>query len=318
MPADKSLRTPTVSVAVPSYNHEKFVAACLKSIFEQSFQPMKLVVIDDGSSDNSCRVIDSTLRDCPFPCEFIARENRGLPATLNQSLELTAGDYFAYLGSDDIWLKDFLSERIKLLHKRRTAVLGYGHSYFIDDENKVVDCTADWASYKDGNVRKMLLTTVAPMSPTVLYVRSALARHGWNENGRLEDFELYLKLSLEGEFAFDPKPLSAWRWHDTNTSRDQYMMLQEHEAALRNLASDFDLNKEDLESLLKTIRFNRAEEFLRLGDKQKAFELLKENWSASARLLPIATRLLLPYSAVSWWRRRRQQKASRKYGRLEL
>ncbi len=79
---------------------------------KQTRQPAELLVIDDGSSDESPRIIERVLSDCPFSCEFIARENRGLCATLNEGLQRTGGEYFAYLGSDDLWLPDFLQERV--------------------------------------------------------------------------------------------------------------------------------------------------------------------------------------------------------------
>jgi len=314
------LSEPSVSVVVPSYNHAQFVASCLHSIIRQTQPPEKLLVIDDGSKDDSVRVIESVLKECAFPSELVARENRGLSATLNQGLELTRGDYFAYLGSDDVWLDDFLAARTKLLRNRPTAVLAYGNSYLIDEQNKVVDCTADWAHYKDGDVREMLLQVTAPMSPTVLYKRESLERHGWNEGERLEDYELYLKLSLDGEFAFDPQALSAWRVHETNTSWDQEMMLDEQLSALRRVAPELGIGDRQLETLTNEINFNRVEDFLRLGDKKKATQLALKNLKgiSVARLVRILGRLALPYSAVSWWRQRRQHAATQHYGRLDV
>lgn len=312
------LSNPSVSVVVPSYNHARFVSSCLRSIIKQTLRPAKLLVIDDGSTDDSPGIISSVLNDCPFPCELLARENRGLTATLNQGLNLTSGDYFAYLGSDDIWLENFLAERIELLRSRPNAVLAYGHAYFIDEANNIVDCTSGWATYADGDARKMLMNTTAPMSPTVLYAREPLARHGWNENARLEDYELYLRLSLEGEFAFDAKVLAAWRWHERNTSWNQEMMLAEQESALRRLASDLGLGEQELESLIRSIRFNRAEDFLRIGEKKKAAQLVYENFKPSSRSLPILSRLAIPYSVVSWWREQKRRKAKKHYGKLVI
>src|SRR5436305_5056503 len=65
-----------VSVVVPSYNHAPFVAAALRSVFRQTLRPAELLVIDDGSADGSARAAGEALKDCPFPCELIARANR--------------------------------------------------------------------------------------------------------------------------------------------------------------------------------------------------------------------------------------------------
>src|SRR5438067_9441637 len=89
-----------VSVVVPSYNHAQFVAMTLRSIMKQTCAPAELIVIDDGSTDDSPGIIEQTLKGCPFPCELIVRSNRGLCATLNASLARTQGDDFAHLGSD--------------------------------------------------------------------------------------------------------------------------------------------------------------------------------------------------------------------------
>src|SRR5687768_1100451 len=104
-----------VFVVVPSYNHAPFVEKCLRSIIGQTLRPAKLLVIDDGSTDGSPEIIERLLRDCPFESKLIARENRGLCATLNESLALSDGEFFAYLGSDDIWLPSFLKEQTRLL-----------------------------------------------------------------------------------------------------------------------------------------------------------------------------------------------------------
>lgn len=308
-----------VSVVVPSFNHAGFIEATLRSIFQQTLAPRALLVIDDGSSDDSPRVIERLLSDCPFPCELIARANRGLCATLNEGFAQTRGEYFAYLGSDDLWLPEFLRARVRLLEARPNAVLGYGHAFFVDEENRIIDSTADWANYVDGDVREMLLQTTGPMSPTVLYRRSALAQERWNEASKLEDYDLYLRLSAAGEFAFDPQVLSAWRRHGGNVSWDQTLMLEEQLQAQREAALRFGFTAEQIEQLQRATRFSRAEDFLRIGQKSQALSLLTHNWrgaksaGATARIL---LRLLLPNTILRRRAASRQRKTHERYGYL--
>ena len=308
-----------VSVVVPSYNHAPVVELTLRSIFRQTFAPAELLVIDDGSTDSSPKIIETVLHDCPFPCELVARENRGLCATLNEGFAHTRGEYFAYLGSDDLWLPDFLNARVRTLESRTDAVLAYGHAYFVDEENRIVDSTADWARYADGDARAMLLQTIAPMSPTVLYRRDALEQQRWNEESRLEDYDLYLRLSAEGEFAFDPQVLSAWRRHDSNVSWDQTLMLEEQLKAQRLGALRFGLTDDQIEDLQRATRFNRAEDFLRVGQKSQALSLLMHNWQGSSSprgAARILLRLLIPNSFMRGRARMRQRKAQERYGTL--
>lgn len=311
----------TVTAFVPSYNHAPFVERALRSIFRQTLAPTRLLVIDDGSTDGSPRSIERALADCPFPCEFIARGNRGLCATLNEALSRASTRYFAYLGSDDLWLPGFIEARLRLLEARPRAALAYGHCLLIDESDDVIDCTADWAAYADGDARPMLLQTVAPMSPTVVHRREALVRHGWREGARLEDFELYLRLSKNHEFAFDSRPLAAWRLHGENTSRDQQLMLEEQLAAIERVLPSFGLDSDEIERLKSSVRFSRVEDFLRLGDKRGALRLLRASLTGatSARAIArIAIRLALPYSLVRLRKRRTRTRAAARYGSLNF
>lgn len=309
-------------MVVPSYNHVRFVETTLRSIIKQSTPPKELLVIDDGSSDNSPHIIERVLRDCPFPSQLIARENRGLCATLNEGLAKTSGNFFAYLGSDDLWLPDFLRERVSLLESRPNAVLAYGHAYFVDEENRIVDSTSHWANYVDGDARQMLLQTIAPMSPTVLYRRDALQRHSWNDKAQLEDYELYLRLSTDGDFAFDNRVLSAWRRHRSNTSWDQRLMLDEQlEAQRRVLSSYFGKSANEINRLHKEITFNRAEDFLRVGDKRTALRLMTQNLAgvkSASTLARMVARLLVPYGLIQRRQARRQKNSAKHYGVIEV
>lgn len=312
----------TVSVVVPSYNHAPFIEKTLRSIFAQTHQPLELIVIDDGSRDASPKIIERVLRDCPVAvaCEFVARANRGLCATLNEGLaRCRHGRYFAYLGSDDLWLPQFLESRVEVLAARPRAVVAYGNAYSIDAEDRIIDCTTDWARYRDGNVRQMLWETLAPLSPTVVYRRDALPARPWNEAAGLEDYELYLRLSAEGEFAFDPSILSAWRQHGSNTSRRLAFMLDEKLAAQRRVAASLGLDARELEEFQTLARFRSAQEFMRQGEKMNALKLAAANLRG-ARTGGEVSKLLAGFFIPHRWLRRqrwrRQEQARKRYGSL--
>jgi alpha-1,3-rhamnosyltransferase len=313
----------TVSVVVPSFNHAPFIERTLRSVFRQTLRPLELFVIDDGSRDDSPRIIERVLRDCPFACDFIARENRGLPATLNEGFARARDDgrYFAYLGSDDLWFPEFLAARVELLEARPRAALAYGHAYSIDASDRIIDCTIDWARYRDGDARRMLLETLAPLSPTVLYRRDALRAHRWNEAAGLEDYELYLRLSAEGEFAFDPAVLSAWRQHGYNTSRNLEMMLRERLAAQRRVADALNLSAREFAEFQTLAGFRSAQEFMRRGAKLRALKLASRNWRSAGlngETLRLLVGLLVPHRLVTWRQSRRHERAAQQYGALEI
>ena len=308
-----------VSTFVPSYNHAPFVEECLRSIFAQTLPPRKLLVIDDGSRDGSPAVIERVLKDCPFECELIARENRGLCRTLNQALELSAGEYFAYIGSDDFWFPEFLAARHELMQRRPDAVLGYGHAYLVDELGEAFDNTAvhaeDWGDYPDGDARGMLLKGIAPVSSTVFYRRSVLEQVGWNEDARLEDYEMYLRLMNLGGFAFDPRVLSAWRQHGYNTSGDHLLMLDELLAAQERNFRLLGVERGRLDDIQAQTKFRYARIQLQHGHKLSAMKLAGESWRGAGSRLQLgkfAARLLVPMPVVKLRRNLRRQTARKR------
>lgn len=309
----------TVSVIVPSYNHELFIGRCLRAIINQSLRPLELIVIDDGSSDDSLKVIERILETCPFDSELIARPHKGLSPTLNEGLELSRGQYFAYLASDDVWLPAFLEARVACLQSRPDAVLAYGHAFVINENDEIVECSGDWAKYSDGNVRQMLLHHIVPFSPSVLYRCEAVKEHCWNEKAGLEDYDMYLRLSAAGEFAFDSEPLCAWRSHRYNQSRNLDFMLEECLKAQRNAVSSINIGNAELRMAHSELKWRYAADFIKAGQKRKALGLLCQNLGGAPSYSSVArnmTSLLLPKQTLHWRRRFVQRRAFKRYGSL--
>jgi len=108
----------SISVIVPIYNAEIILPRCLDSVFNQSYAPEQVIVINDGSIDNSQKVIES-YKD---RIEYIEQSNQGPGATRNAGLRAARCDYVAFLDADDYWLPEFLNECVQFLDVRREAV----------------------------------------------------------------------------------------------------------------------------------------------------------------------------------------------------
>lgn len=309
-----------VFVAVPSYNHAPFVEKCLRSIIGQTMPPTKLLVIDDGSTDGSPAIIEKTLNDCPFECELIARENRGLCATLNEALASSTSDYFAYLGSDDIWFPTFLARQTELLARRPNAVLAFSHAYLIDDDDRVFGSTREWTEFADGDLQPLLLRGIVFSSPGVLYRRAALSKHRWNEDALLEDYETYLRLSTEGEFARNEKILCGWRQHGINASSNLPRMFPEMLKAQDRVAPMLGINSDDLDEIQHRMKFEAAENFVRQGFRREAAQLFLENLggaSSISQILRTALRVAIPQTLFQWNRARKRRAAYEKFPTLD-
>jgi alpha-1,3-rhamnosyltransferase len=313
---------PEIFVLVPSYNHAPFIERCLKSIIKQTLKPTKLLIIDDGSIDDSVKIIEQTIKGCPFPAELVVRANRGLCATLNEGFAHSFGKYFAYLGSDDVWLPQFLENRIEVLESRPNAVLAFGHAYLIDENDQIIDCTEDWTLYSDGSILEMLLKGIVPASSSVVYRRSALENERWNESSVLEDYELYLKLSQgNNEFAFAKPILSAWRQHGYNTSGDFAKMFDEWLAAQNRAAPIIGINSAELRKAQSKLKFSSCLDFIRRGEKLRAVQILCRNLNGSSSVLmtaKIILRLLLPSRVNNWYKKQKQAETIERYGKVEI
>ena len=99
-----------ITVIVTCYNHEKYIEQCLRSVFNQTYQNIELIVLDDGSTDGSKQIILKTLKDSPFEVRFESHKNMGVVKTRNKGIELINGKYFLFVDSDDYLPDDYVEE----------------------------------------------------------------------------------------------------------------------------------------------------------------------------------------------------------------
>jgi glycosyltransferase involved in cell wall biosynthesis len=123
---------PTVSVVMPVYNVEAYVAASIRSVLNQTFDDFELIIVDDGGSDSSvdiCRAFS----DCR-----IKVLNRGLPGARNTGIRIAQGEYIAIIDSDDVWMPDKLARHIAHFRQRPEVGVSYSASSFIDGDGKPI------------------------------------------------------------------------------------------------------------------------------------------------------------------------------------
>ncbi|HET9699837.1 MAG TPA: glycosyltransferase family 2 protein, partial [Burkholderiales bacterium] len=150
MTADSS--RPLVSVVVPVYNHAHYVGACLDSVYDQTHRPLQLIVIDDGSKDDSPRVVEEYLRrreGAPgVEVIFRARENRGAHNTINEGLEAARGEFIAILNSDDFYHPGRIE---KCLRACEAAQADFSFTYVeaVGDDGAVLPVTHPWRAWYD-------------------------------------------------------------------------------------------------------------------------------------------------------------------------
>lgn len=106
---------PRVSVILPTFNRARFLAEAFASIRDQAFDDWELVVVDDGSTDETAEVVPDLSRDLDRPVVFLRQENQGAYGARNTGLDLARGTYIAFFDSDDLWLPQHLSRSVAAL-----------------------------------------------------------------------------------------------------------------------------------------------------------------------------------------------------------
>ena len=110
---EKSNKKVLVSVVIPVFNGEKFITECLKSVYEQTYNNIEIIVVDDGSTDNSLVII----KDFPGEKKIIQQKNGDVSLARNSGVENSSGDFIAFLDQDDKWQPIKLEKQINLFHK---------------------------------------------------------------------------------------------------------------------------------------------------------------------------------------------------------
>lgn len=128
---------PSVSVVIPLYNHQKYVAAALYSVVNQTYPPKEIIVIDDGSSDSSAALV-AAVADVRQEVVFWSRPNRGAHKTINEGIHRASGDFVAILNSDDMYEPTRLERAVKAFDARPEADVVATRLSFINSEGAEV------------------------------------------------------------------------------------------------------------------------------------------------------------------------------------
>jgi len=188
---------PKVSVLICVYNGARFVAEALKSIYDQTYQDFELIVVDDGSTDNTPNI----LMDMKDSRTFIYRnsQNKGLTKSLNIGIALCRGDYVARMDADDISHPGRLEKQVKFLDENPDCLAVGCWCNWIDSDGKTYGSWEPPTRYDD--IIKKLLVNNSLAHGSVMLRRSALLEiGGYDEKYRYaQDYDLWLRLSEIGQ-----------------------------------------------------------------------------------------------------------------------
>jgi glycosyltransferase involved in cell wall biosynthesis len=212
---------PVVSVIIPTFNRAAIVARAIDSVLHQTYQPVNLIVVDDGSTDETPEV----LKAYGSAIVSVRQDNAGPAAARNRGIRESQGDLIAFLDSDDTWHTAKLERQVALLQSAGPAVPCCLCNTLMKMPNRKEESSFAIAWVNMREPQGVWLNPAAVLATRfVLFCQAALIRRefllqcrGFDEQLRLmEDHDLALRLALRGPWAFIREPLAVWcGGHDT-------------------------------------------------------------------------------------------------------
>lgn len=249
-----------VSIIIPTYNRANVLSASVQSILQQSYTDFELLIVDDGSTDNTDIVVetmqDDRIRYLKMP------ENKGVAAARNEGIRQAEYDYIAFQDSDDYWKPDKLEKQMEFLIQSPEIGLLYcpyecqkadGSTILVPDHNIP-------SEEKQGNIYQYMLLRNTIGTPGVLVRRQCLEKSGlFCENLTcLEDWELFLRIARDHEIAFQDEPMVRANLSTDGVSHNisgyyeaRCYMLARHKEALLRYGIFQDVTKDILETAEK-------------------------------------------------------------------
>lgn len=203
---------PLVSIVIPAYNYADYLDEAIESILDQDYPNIELIVLDDGSTDDTREV----LKKYTGLFHWETHGNMGQAKTINKGWRMSRGSVLTYLSPDDALAPTAVSTSVEHLLANPDVVLTYCDYNLIDAGSKVVRRVYA----PDFHYRDMVIKLICPPGPGAFLRREAFtATGGWNSLFRqVPDYEYWLRLGLRGRFLRIPKVLASFRVHSKSQS----------------------------------------------------------------------------------------------------
>jgi glycosyltransferase involved in cell wall biosynthesis len=245
---------PLVSVVIPVYNHEAYVARAIESVLAQTYRNLQVIAIDDGSTDGSMAVLRSF--DDPR-LEVLHQRNRGAHHTLNRGIRLARGQYISVLNSDDVYDRGRLARFVAICERKPKVAACFSHIDIIDGKGRVVghiDGPSHNPSWRppgrsSGDRHDPLIDLLGgnylATTSNLFCRRSIVTALGPFRSFRYaHDFDFFARLCSKHEIEMVERPLLLYRTHATNTIKENQAATHfEHALVLSGILSNGLMNR---------------------------------------------------------------------------
>lgn len=272
-----------VSVVIPTYNRARLVGEALQSVLSQPFDDMEVLVVDDGSTDDTAAVL---VRFTDPRVRVIRQANQGISGARNTGVREARGQYIAMLDSDDRWRPNSLPRLVGALDAHPDAVLVYGRAQAMDaDGFPIPQMKGTAEAFPGQTLRSILYGDFVPII-TALIRRDALLQVGPFEPDNLaEDWDMWVRLARLGRFVFLEEVLADFRQHEGQFTQSDGERLQRLMASRVHIL-DKAFAQPDLPPDVQAVRrlayrnvyVTTAVRWLNNGSIRPALSALREGW----------------------------------------
>ncbi|MEI7497655.1 MAG: glycosyltransferase [Candidatus Falkowbacteria bacterium] len=213
-----------ISIILPTYNRANILPNAIKSVIAQTYSDWELIIVDDGSTDNTREIVNGFLTDSRI--SFVNQENFGPIVARNNGVKMAKGNWLAFLDSDDIWLSEKLSKQITLAQTFAYPVMIIGNYVYIDElGQKQGEFFSQKTTPHSGRVLAQLLRDNFILTSSVLVLKKYFEKvGGFDEQLNLtigEDYELWLRLAGELEIYYVNEPVALYRIHAVQLTKQK-------------------------------------------------------------------------------------------------
>lgn len=232
---DMSTKKPLVSVVMPVYNAEPYLKEAIDSILEQTYENFELLAINDGSKDNSGKIIDHYAK-IDSRVKAIHQKNTGIVKVLNRGIDMANGEFIARMDSDDVSFPRRFEQQLAVFAEDPKVVLVAGGFEVIDEDGEFLYREVLPARDRDLKRRMLLRNPLAHGS--VMFRKSVIETVGTytDEFGPTEDFELWSRISTAGKFVALETTIFRWRVNSagitSNNNQLQLKIMKRHTSEL--------------------------------------------------------------------------------------
>lgn len=256
--------TSLVTVGIALYNHEEYIVKCLESIVKQSYKNIELIVIDDGSPDNSFQVACDYLENQNYNKNFkiYTRPNKGMCNTLNEIAKQAKGKYISFIGSDDCWMLNKIEDQVKYLEDNPKYMLVHSNSQVIDNNDNEKNIL-DYSKKKNtGYLFDSIIEGKGGINtPSHLYKTDIYKEIGYYDVSlKFEDTDFWLRLTKIYEVGYINKIHTFYRWHEDNLSGSKNVLKFYYEEIVKIYNKNIDDESKRKKAVAKIYRksFQRA------------------------------------------------------------